>query len=216
VTVGLEMGGADALRPFVDLAHPQHPSLLDQTHRMDALFGVTNIPQNIWIDETGTIVRPPEPGSPAPVYVESDDPTYKLVMQYMHERRDNAAWYSDRIREWARRGAASEWAMTPEQVVAASRPRSEDVSRAAAHFDLAQHRWRTEGFTDGVLAHLEQAHTLQPDNITYRRQAYSAWSRGDRSDPASFFLQTPKPGEEADWPFVSDFGKDMKTLGITV
>ena len=61
------MGGADPLRPFIELARPEHPSLVDETHRLDALFGVTNIPQNIWIDETGTIVRPPEPGSPAPV-----------------------------------------------------------------------------------------------------------------------------------------------------
>ena len=25
-----------------------------------------------------------------------------------------------------------------------------------------------------------------------------------------------QPGEEADWPFVSDFGKDMAALGINV
>jgi hypothetical protein len=216
VTVGLEMGGADPLRPFIELARPEHPSLVDEAHRLDALFGVTNIPQNIWIDETGTIVRPPEPGSPAPVYVETDDPTYTMVMHYMHERRDDPGAYSERIRDWARKGADSGYALTPDEVVAGSRPRSVEVSRAAAYFDLALHLWRTEGFSDRVLRHLEQAHTLQPDNITYRRQAYSAWSRGDRSDPAAFFMQTPKPGEEADWPFVSDFGKDMAALGINV
>ena len=60
VTVGLEMGGADVLRPFIEDASPQHPSLVDETHRMDALFGVTNIPSGIWIDEDGIIVRPHE------------------------------------------------------------------------------------------------------------------------------------------------------------
>jgi hypothetical protein len=206
------MGGAEVVRPFIEAAHPEHPSLVDDTHRMDALFGVTNIPQNIWIDETGTIVRPPEPGSPAPVYIETDDPMYATAMQFMHGGRENQRWYSDRIRDWAEKGATSEYAMCPNEVIAKSHPRSPEVSLAAAHFDLAQHLWRTEGFSDRVLGHLAQAHILQPDNITYKRQAYSAWSRSKRPDPRAFFWQTPKPGEEDAWPFVSDFSKDMPDL----
>jgi len=215
VTVGLEMGGVAPLRQFVELARPEHPTLVDETHLMDALFGITNIPQNVWIDETGTIVRPAEPGSPAPRLVETDDPTYAMVMHYMHERRADPDEYSARIRDWVHKGAASEYAMEPDEVLAASTPRTLDVSRAAAHFDLAQHLWHTEGFSDDVFRHLARAHTLQPDNITYKRQAYSAWRRGDSTDPMEFFRQVPEEGEEADWPFVSDFGKDMAALGVT-
>ena len=61
VTVGLEMGGGEVLRPFIEDAQPEHPSLVDQTHQMDVLFGVTNVPSGIWIDENGVIVRPHEP-----------------------------------------------------------------------------------------------------------------------------------------------------------
>src|SRR5438128_2289840 len=67
VTVGLEMGGAEILRPYVEDASPEHPSLVDHSHQMDVLFGVTNIPSAIWIDERGTIVRPPELCAPPPV-----------------------------------------------------------------------------------------------------------------------------------------------------
>jgi hypothetical protein len=64
VTVSLELSGPEASRPFIDLASPAHPSLLDPTHQMDALFGVVNIPNVVWIDERGVIVRPAEPGWP--------------------------------------------------------------------------------------------------------------------------------------------------------
>ena len=64
VTVSLEVSGPEASRPYIEAAHPEHPSLLDAGHQMDALFGVVNIPNVVWIDEDGVIVRPAEPGWP--------------------------------------------------------------------------------------------------------------------------------------------------------
>ena len=64
VTVSLELSGPEASRPFIEAAQAEHPSLLDPMHQLDALFGVVNIPNVIWIDENGVIVRPPEPGWP--------------------------------------------------------------------------------------------------------------------------------------------------------
>ncbi len=64
VTVSLELSDPEASRPFIEAASPTHPSLLDPTHQMDALFGVVNIPNVVWIDEGGTLVRPAEPGWP--------------------------------------------------------------------------------------------------------------------------------------------------------
>ena len=96
-----------------------------------------------------------------------------------------------------------------------SKARPPATSEAAAHFELAQHLWRQEGFSPRAITHFNAAHKLQPDNITYKRQAYSAWRRGDSVDPQAFFRQVPEPGDEATWPFVSDFGKDMAALGVT-
>src|SRR5258708_39837831 len=61
VTVGLDAGGADAVRPWIEGANPEHPSLIDEAHVTDELFGVTNVPNAVWIDENGVIVRPAEP-----------------------------------------------------------------------------------------------------------------------------------------------------------
>lgn len=210
MTVGLEMGGVDVVRQFIEPAKPEHPSLVDEAHRMDALFGVTNIPQVVWIDENGIIVRPPERGSPAPVEsFQSPDPLYERVIGIMHRGQEHVQWYGDRIRDWVANGAASEWALSPDEVIAKSHPRSPEVSAGAAHFELAQHLWREQGFSSAALAHFAAAHTLQPENITYKRQAYSAWSYGQNRDPSALFAQSPAAGEEDAWPFVSDFNADM-------
>lgn len=205
--MALEIGGADVVRPIVEAADPRHPSLVDETHRMDALFGVDNIPQNIWIDETGTIVRPPEAGTPAPTPTE--DPMAQLAFSFM--TGDDPEWYSNRVRDWVAKGADSSWALEPDEVIAGSHPRSPAVSEAAACFELAQHRWRQEGFSERVLGWFARAHTLQPENITYKRQAYSAWSYAKQPEEMARFAQVPTPGQEDQWPFVSDFMADMAT-----
>ena len=96
-------------------------------------------------------------------------------------------------------------------MVARSPARPPDLSEAAAHFELAQCFWRQEGFSERALAHFNAAHELQPANITYKRQAYSALavsrSGGDDPDGWTRFRQAPEEGE--DWPFVSDFNNDM-------
>src|SRR3954452_640644 len=200
VTVGLEMGGAEVLRPFIDDAAPQHPSLVDQTHRMDALFGVTNIPSGIWIDEGGRIVRPHESAVPPPVMRRDSNGT--LQPWGMGGRYGfDADQYANMLRDWADKGADSEFVLSPTEVIARSHPQSVDVSRAAAHFELAQHLWHQEGFSERTLAHFAHAHTLQPDNITYKRQAYSQYrvSKTVAPDDRTRFIQSPSEGE--DWPF---------------
>jgi len=58
--------------------------------------------------------------------------------------------YGAAIRDWVERGAASEFALGPDEVVARSQPRSPDLSQGAAHFELANHLWRA-GRRDGAL-----------------------------------------------------------------
>jgi hypothetical protein len=66
VTVGLDVGGIDATRQFVEAAVPDHPSLVDEAHLLDELFGIVNVPNGVWIDEDGVIVRPVEGGGAPP------------------------------------------------------------------------------------------------------------------------------------------------------
>ncbi|MCW2831182.1 MAG: hypothetical protein JWP31_1874, partial [Aeromicrobium sp.] len=56
VTVALDTGGPDAAREWIEAAAPEHPALIDQAHVVDAALGIVNVPNALWIDETGTIV----------------------------------------------------------------------------------------------------------------------------------------------------------------
>jgi hypothetical protein len=225
VTVSLEMSGPDASRPHIEAARPEHPSLLDPMHRMDALFGVVNIPSVVWIDEAGMIVRPPEPGWPR---VPSTLPRERFAALPRTGRAPNApppragggggirggqdrAGYADAVGDWVAKGAASEFALSPGEVVARSQPRGRDASAAAAHFELAEHLWRA-GSRDAAIGHFRETHRLQPDNWTYKRQAWSLVGRTRAGGELAPFVQGPLLGEEEDWPFDSDMGSEIAAL----
>src|SRR5262252_10592960 len=59
VAVAMDSREEDA-RPWIEVAHPTYLTLIDREHRLAELYGVVNVPQAIWIDEQGRIVRPAE------------------------------------------------------------------------------------------------------------------------------------------------------------
>jgi tetratricopeptide (TPR) repeat protein len=181
-----------------------------------------------WIDEDGVIVRPPEPGWPdgqshlPPSIAESmpalghartapPAPEGALGARALRTGQDRGA-YADAIRDWVSNGAASGYALPPSEVVARSHPRPLAVSEAAAHYELADHLWRA-GQRERAIEHFNACHRLQPDNWTYRRQAYSLVSRERIDGLAGRFAQGPVRGEEDDWPFESDFWSQIARLG---
>ncbi len=133
------MAGPDVARPFVEAAASTHPSLIDDSHYMDARFGVTNIPQVMWIDETGTVVRPPEPASPMPVGEAA------LHMVQLVGRMEEREHYVAMVKDWVDKGADSRYALSAGEVILRSPARTPAISEAAAHFELAQHLWRPGG-----------------------------------------------------------------------
>jgi hypothetical protein len=167
---------------------------------------VTNVPTVIWIDETGTLVRPPERAAPMPIGKRA------LQIIDMIGGLDQREAYVAKFKDWAHNGAESRYALTPQQVVERSRPRPETDSQAAAHFEIAQHFWRSEGLTDRVIRHFNAAHELQPDNVTFKRQAWSALAVERSGDVDEWILFRQAPAEGEDWPFVTDFNQDATLI----
>jgi len=217
VTVALTTLGAEDARPWIEAARPEHPALIDQAHLLDELFGVVNVPSSVWIDEQGTIVRPVEPAWPGSADLSGlgallvgQPERYAQIFGEAAKIQRDPEQHVAALRDWVQRGAASPYALAPDEVIARSQPRSSAMAGAAAHFELGQHLHRS-GFPEDAIPHFREAHRLQPDNWTYRRQAWSlaAPVQGE----LGVFWQGPLPDQEADWPYDGDWLTDVRKSG---
>lgn len=219
VTVGMDAAGAEACRPFIEAAAPTHPSLIDTDHRTAELFGVVNIPNGVWIDEDGMVVRSAE-AAPSPASL-TPERTSALAGAELPDRmlaiggeaariQSDPEAYEAALLDWLEHGADSRFALSPEQVVERSRPRSPDTSLGQAHFELAVHHERA-GDHPAAVEHFRRAHELVPDNFGYRRQAWSLEPGPD--GPLQRFWQGPMDGAEADWPYEGDWLVEVQAMG---
>jgi hypothetical protein len=201
VTVALDTGGADAARQWIEAAAPDHPSLVDAAHLTAELFGFVNVPNAVWIDEDGVLVRPSHPAHirQSPLRDMEVPEGLGRIGEMLHEVKKiktDVATYRAAIADWVERGADSEWALSPDEVVARSRPRPVEHAEAAAAFDLAQHLWRA-GDHDAAVPWFREAHRLHPENWTYKRQAWTFASTppGEASD----LVQGPTEQYDGNW-----------------
>lgn len=178
VTVALDARGTETAGPWIAKASPEHPSLIDQAHLVDALFGIVNVPSGIWISEEGMIVRPPEPAHPRrPAYLDRTvppdaSPTQREGIELVKALHVEAERYVAALRDWVQKGNESRYALTPDEVIHRSRPRPIAEATAAAHFALGQ-ALHSSGERAAAIQHFREAHRMQPTNWTYRRDAWS-------------------------------------------
>jgi len=178
VTVALDARGIETAGPWIAKAAPEHPSVIDEAHLVDALLGIVNVPSGIWIDEEGVIVRPPEPAHPRrPAYLDREvppdaSPAQREGIELVRALHVEAERYVAALRDWVRRGGESPYALSSDEVIRRSRPRPIEEATAAAHFALGQALY-ARGAQAAAIEHFREAHRLQPTNWTYRRDAWS-------------------------------------------
>jgi hypothetical protein len=202
VTVALDVNPEHTYK-WIDAASPTHPSLIDTAHVTDELFGFVNIPMAVWIDETGTIVRPAEGASiersPLRDMEIPEGLPERLERMFREVKKipDNAADYRAAIEHWVEHGADSPFALSPDEVVERSLPRGEGEARAAACFELGEHLLRTHGH-DAAVPWWREAHRLHPANWTYKRQAWTLVTTPEGASENDL-IQGPNDVYEGNW-----------------
>lgn len=157
----------------------------------------------VWIDENGMLVRPAETAnierSPLRDREIPDGLPDRLtkMMREVKEIPDDSEAYRAAIFDWMRNGSDSRYVMTPEQVVEASRPISSDHARAAACFAMGQHLLRAVGH-DAAVPWWRQAHALDPENWTYKRQAWTLVTTPEGASENDL-MQGPNDVYEGNW-----------------
>lgn len=193
VTVALDVD-PDAARPYIEGARPDHPSLVDQAHVVDELFGMVNVPNGVWIDEQGVIVRPAEPAHPGrnevtesfrTIDVSTLPPDVAEVLVEARKIRTDPDGYVAMLRDWVEHGRDSRYALSPDEVVRRSRPRGLAEATAAAHFELGEHL-HTTGDHAAAIPHWREAHRLDPVNWTYKRNAWEFEDPGRQGRTAAY------------------------------
>ena len=193
ITVAFDSGGAAAAGPWIALAKPTHPALIDVEHRVAELYEMVNVPMAVWIDEAGRIVRPAEPSSASDGFRQMDRKTFALAPEIMAEYGRRAEVYKDALRDWVRRGAASPHVLSPDEVASRTHGPSAADARAHACFALGRHLAQA-GRADEAQACFAEAVLLAPENWSIRRQAL-------------WFESPEAPGGPKFWSAVDALGK---------
>ena len=134
VVIAIAMDDADAARPWIEAAKPTYPCLIDRDHHVADLYNMVNVPQATWIDEQGRIVRPPENAGSSDAFRHMDRATKQMTADQLAERERIKSTYVAAVRDWALKGAASEFVYDPAAARARLKLPDEDNRERARPF----------------------------------------------------------------------------------
>lgn len=194
VTVAMD-ADREAARPFIEGAKPTHVSLIDRDHVVAGLFNMVNVPQAVWIDEAGHVVRSVEIAGVTEGFRDGlDRSTGAMAPEVVARNTALRRAYVDAIRDWVEKGSDSRHALAPDVVRARVALPDARVEEAHVLFRLAQALLR-RGRTDEAAGPVERARELHPRSWTIWRQTAAKNARGLASH-AEFFarIDATEPG----------------------
>ena len=162
------MGWSDDL--WSRQAPPTYTCLIDEAHVVAELYGMVNVPQGVWIDEQGHIVRPAESAGSADMVRHMNRETFEIPDDAAAQGFAIRNAYVDAVRDWAKNGAKSPYVLSPEEVRKRMRGPKEDDVVAATHVRLGRHLY-AKGDLARAKHHFKEAVRLCPDSWNYRRQS---------------------------------------------
>jgi len=196
--IAVALDTPEAAAPWIEGAAPRYPALIDRDHHVAALYNFKNVPEAVWIDEEGRIVRPPETAGAYESF-RFIDPATKAPAPAATAKKDAARkLYLEALGDWVRNGAESRYAM-PADVACnhVAKPTAEQAL-AHAHFQLGSFLM-ADGRHAEAERHMAEASRLHPDSWAMWRQAAPKNATGLAADEG-FWSRVAALGEKRYYP----------------
>jgi hypothetical protein len=202
VAVAFDSAGNAAAEPWIKAANPTYPCIIDRRHIVAELFDMVNVPNAVWIDENGKIVRPSEPAGSSDAFRKMDHTTFAIPPDALAELQAKRSAYLDAIRDWVDKGAASKFALSEEEAVRRMHTPSDDHVRAAANFRLGEYLAEI-GHPQDAQKYFAEAKRLRPESWNYKRQAWALEDPMKAGGP-EFWAAVDALGEKKYYPTSDD------------
>jgi peroxiredoxin len=174
VAVSEDSHGPENSRPWIEQAKAEHWCLIDPEHRLPELYGLVNVPQAVWIDAGGRIVRPPETAGWTDHFRRMNLVTRTMAPEDQAARLSARAAYMKAVEDWVTTGTHA----LDEPAAQRKLPRiTPEIAAANAHFRLGVWLRRHGKAAEGD-RHLAEASRLHPDSWTIWRQGAELQEQG--------------------------------------
>ena len=181
--LAIAMDGPEAARPWIEAAAPAYPCLVDRDHHVADVYGLVNVPQAVWIDESGRIVRGPETAGATDGFRRMDRQRFTMPEEAIEERKRVRERYLEALRDWVHRGADSRHLPGSAALATRMKPADPAIAEAHARFRLGRHLAR-QGREQEAQAQFALAVRLHPDSWNIWRQTSGKDERGLASGEA--------------------------------
>jgi hypothetical protein len=195
VAVAQESRGTEHARPWIEQARSGYWQLIDVEHRLSDLYNLVNVPQAVWIDERGVIVRPPETAGSTDHFRRMDPATRTMSPADQAARLAARQDYLDAVRAWVRTG---KHALSAAQARAVLPKVTAEIAEARARFRLGV--WlRAHGRVTEGDRQMNTASALYPESWSMWRQAADLDEVGKASGP-EFWQRVQALGDRPYYP----------------
>ena len=167
----------EAARPWIEAASPEYITLIDQNHLLSSLYNMFNVPQAVWIDETGRIVRPVETGGSLDILREYDPVVGAFSPDAVQRAKRAKTTYINAAKDWAINGSASSFLFDPDEARTRVSSMSNEIALAHAKFQLGQYLKRN-GRNDEAETAFDESRHLHPDSWNIYRETSERTASG--------------------------------------